>query len=124
MYLEGQSTYRFQIPEDTKRQETFNYRVKLPDGVTCSRCVLQWIYFTGQFSSYQQVLLHILIFEFQVTRGTYVETEQEQLVAETKRLLETAQMWLSSQIREALGPQALFQRLQQLFTTIHTQLDW
>lgn len=30
LYLDGQSTYRFQIPEDTKRQETFNYRVKLP----------------------------------------------------------------------------------------------
>lgn len=47
LYLEGKSTYRFEIPEDTNRQEIFNYRVKLPDGVTCSRCALQWIYYAG-----------------------------------------------------------------------------
>ncbi|XP_046630908.1 uncharacterized protein LOC124310859 [Daphnia pulicaria] len=47
LYLEGSTSHRFQIPEDTKRQETFKYRVKLPDGVTCTRCVIQWIYFTG-----------------------------------------------------------------------------
>jgi len=45
--LEGKSTSRFQIPEDTKKQEIFNYRVKLPDGVTCTHCVIQWIYYTG-----------------------------------------------------------------------------
>ena len=54
LYLEGKSTYRFQIPDNTNRQETFNYRVKLPDGVTCSRCVIQWIYYTGKLSSKSQ----------------------------------------------------------------------
>ena len=47
LYLEGKSTYRYQIPADSKKQETFNYRVKLPDGVTCTRCVIQWYYKTA-----------------------------------------------------------------------------
>ena len=48
LYLEGESSYRFNIPEDSAKQETFNYKVKLPDGVTCSQCVIQWIYYTGK----------------------------------------------------------------------------
>ena len=42
LYLEGKKTSRFVIPPGTKKQETIKYRVKLPDGVTCTRCVIQW----------------------------------------------------------------------------------
>ena len=38
---------RFQIPEDSDKQEIFTYKVKLPAGVTCSQCVIQWTYYTG-----------------------------------------------------------------------------
>lgn len=47
LYLEGSDSYRFHIPEDSAKQETFKYNVKLPDGVTCSQCVIQWIYYAG-----------------------------------------------------------------------------
>ena len=47
LYLEGSDSYRFHIPEDSAKQETFKYNVKLPDGVTCVQCVIQWIYYAG-----------------------------------------------------------------------------
>jgi len=43
----GQSGIRFVIPEDSKKVEIFRWKVKLPDGVTCSNCVLHWKYFAG-----------------------------------------------------------------------------
>jgi len=43
--LEGSSSNRFDIPEGTPKKLAFTYRVKLPDGVTCTHCVIQWIYF-------------------------------------------------------------------------------
>merc|ERR1712137_1357621 len=43
--LEGTSSNRFDIPEGTPKKLAFAYRVKLPDGVTCTHCVIQWIYF-------------------------------------------------------------------------------
>lgn len=38
---------RFLIPDEAEKQGTFKYRVKLPPGVTCSQCVIQWTYYTG-----------------------------------------------------------------------------
>lgn len=38
---------RYSIPNESKKQETFTYKVKLPVGVTCSQCVIQWTYYTG-----------------------------------------------------------------------------
>ncbi|XP_076039285.1 uncharacterized protein LOC143024375 [Oratosquilla oratoria] len=38
---------KFIIPEDSKKTEYFIHKVKLPDGVTCTQCVLQWKYFAG-----------------------------------------------------------------------------
>ena len=40
--------YRFEIARDSpKSNVTFNYRVKLPDGITCTRCVIQWWWVAG-----------------------------------------------------------------------------
>ncbi len=38
---------KYVIPEDTPKKALIEYRVKLPDDVTCSRCVFQWTYVTG-----------------------------------------------------------------------------
>ncbi|XP_037775664.1 LOW QUALITY PROTEIN: uncharacterized protein LOC119572628, partial [Penaeus monodon] len=45
--LEGTYETRFIIPEDSKKYEIFKWRVKLPEGITCSHCVLRWKYFAG-----------------------------------------------------------------------------
>ncbi|XP_071444516.1 uncharacterized protein [Hetaerina americana] len=37
----------FHIPLDTKKKETFRYSVRLPPFVTCTQCVIQWTYYTG-----------------------------------------------------------------------------
>ncbi|KAG8225941.1 hypothetical protein J437_LFUL005979 [Ladona fulva] len=37
----------FHIPMDTKKKETFRYKVRLPPYVTCTQCVIQWTYYTG-----------------------------------------------------------------------------
>lgn len=37
----------FVIPPETMKQGTLLYKVRLPQGVTCSQCVLQWTYKTG-----------------------------------------------------------------------------
>lgn len=47
LYLEGQSTYRYTIPENSKKHEIIKYRVQLPEGVTCSHCVIQWMHYAG-----------------------------------------------------------------------------
>ncbi|CAG9803569.1 unnamed protein product [Chironomus riparius] len=38
---------RYFIPSESRKQETFHYRVRLPQGVTCTHCVIQWTYYTG-----------------------------------------------------------------------------
>jgi hypothetical protein len=38
---------RFLIPNEAEKQGKFIYNVKLPKGVTCSQCVIQWTYYTG-----------------------------------------------------------------------------
>ena len=47
--LEGTSSNRFDIPEGTPKKLAFAYRVKLPDRVTCTHCVIQWIYFAREY---------------------------------------------------------------------------
>lgn len=49
LFLSGTRENRFYIPheEKTKKKGTFKYRVKLPDRVTCTQCVMQWTYYTG-----------------------------------------------------------------------------
>ena len=37
----------FEIPKDVKKKAYLVYRVKLPEGVTCNQCVVQWTYLTG-----------------------------------------------------------------------------
>jgi len=39
--------YKFIIPKGTKKKQIFVYKVKLPEGITCSHCVLQWTYRAG-----------------------------------------------------------------------------
>nr|XP_018912735.1 PREDICTED: uncharacterized protein LOC109041033 isoform X1 [Bemisia tabaci] len=38
---------RYLIPTDAKKKDIFHYKVRLPPYVTCSQCVLQWTYYTG-----------------------------------------------------------------------------
>lgn len=45
--LSDGSGVRFVIPEDTKKTEIFNWKVKLPEGVSCTNCVIRWKYFAG-----------------------------------------------------------------------------
>jgi len=41
------TTYKYQIPEDTKKKSVVHYDVMLPKGITCKQCVVQWTYVTG-----------------------------------------------------------------------------
>uniref|UniRef100_A0A8W7PYY1 Chitin-binding type-4 domain-containing protein n=1 Tax=Anopheles coluzzii TaxID=1518534 RepID=A0A8W7PYY1_ANOCL len=47
LYLSGTREVRFFIPPDSKKKDVFRYRVQLPLYVSCTQCVLQWTYFTG-----------------------------------------------------------------------------
>lgn len=47
LQIEGTNEVRFVIPEESKKIETFFWKVKLPEGITCSNCVIQWKYFAG-----------------------------------------------------------------------------
>ncbi|CAG9767799.1 unnamed protein product [Ceutorhynchus assimilis] len=47
LYLTGTKDVSFQIPEDEAKKAVFRYQVQLPPYVTCTQCVLRWIYFTG-----------------------------------------------------------------------------
>ncbi|XP_042216048.1 uncharacterized protein LOC121862120 [Homarus americanus] len=37
----------FIIPEDSPKTIVFKWKVKLPEGITCTNCVIQWKYFAG-----------------------------------------------------------------------------
>ncbi|KAF2353622.1 Cellulose/chitin-binding protein N-terminal [Trinorchestia longiramus] len=37
----------FVIPENSSKSEIFRWKVKLPEDVTCSHCVIRWKYFAG-----------------------------------------------------------------------------
>ncbi|KAG6462216.1 uncharacterized protein LOC115451507 isoform X2 [Manduca sexta] len=47
LYISETRDDRFLIPLDTAKKEIFRYRVRLPPYVTCTQCVLQWTYYTG-----------------------------------------------------------------------------
>nr|XP_032514134.1 uncharacterized protein LOC116767768 isoform X1 [Danaus plexippus plexippus] len=47
LFISGTREDRFLIPLDTAKKDTFRYRVRLPPYVTCTQCVLQWTYYTG-----------------------------------------------------------------------------
>jgi len=40
-------SHQFYVPLDSPKITKFNYKVQLPHGVTCSQCVMQWTYYTG-----------------------------------------------------------------------------
>lgn len=43
----GSNGTRYYIPEDGKKKAIFRYQVVLPPYLTCTQCVLQWTYYTG-----------------------------------------------------------------------------
>ena len=45
--LANEDSTKFFIPKDSKKKDTFKYKIKLPNNVVCSQCVLQWTYWTG-----------------------------------------------------------------------------
>ncbi|KAL4707375.1 hypothetical protein ACJJTC_008560 [Scirpophaga incertulas] len=47
LYISDTREDRFVIPLDTDKKEIFRYRVRLPPYVTCTQCILQWTYYTG-----------------------------------------------------------------------------
>ncbi|KAJ8880438.1 hypothetical protein PR048_016907 [Dryococelus australis] len=47
LYISGSNDVRFDIPLETEKKAIFRYKVRLPAYVTCSQCVIQWTYFTG-----------------------------------------------------------------------------
>jgi len=40
-------SHQFYVPLDSPKITKFNYQVKLPFGVSCSQCIMQWTYYTG-----------------------------------------------------------------------------
>ncbi len=48
MYLADDPTsFHYHIPEHVKKSAVLKYKVKLPKGLTCQQCVVQWTYRTG-----------------------------------------------------------------------------
>ncbi|XP_032667719.1 uncharacterized protein LOC116842508 [Odontomachus brunneus] len=47
LYVSGTEDVRFEIPRHTAKKGILRYSVTLPPYVTCSHCVLQWQYHTG-----------------------------------------------------------------------------
>lgn len=40
-------SHQWLVPQESPKTTVFNYKVDLPLGLTCSQCVIQWTYFTG-----------------------------------------------------------------------------
>lgn len=47
MLTSNPSSHRFYVPLDSPKITRFQYQVDLPYGLTCSQCVIQWTYYTG-----------------------------------------------------------------------------
>ncbi|XP_050428452.1 uncharacterized protein LOC126838232 [Adelges cooleyi] len=47
LFVSGTRQVRYIIPDDSRKKEIFRYRVRLPPYVTCTQCVVQWTYYTG-----------------------------------------------------------------------------
>ena len=45
---DGDHETKFYIPKDSKKKDTFKYKLQLPPDVVCSQCVVQWTYWTGK----------------------------------------------------------------------------
>lgn len=45
--VESAEDNKFIIPDEAGKRGTFKYRVELPPYVTCTQCVMQWTYYTG-----------------------------------------------------------------------------
>ena len=44
--------YRFRISQEDKKPKIMQYQVRLPAGLTCERCVMQWTWTTGNTWGY------------------------------------------------------------------------
>jgi len=44
---DNQKSHQFYVPLDSPKITKFNYKVILPFGLSCSQCVIQWTYYTG-----------------------------------------------------------------------------
>lgn len=47
LHISGSKDVAFHIPEDGEKKKIFRYNVRLPPYLTCTQCVLQWSYYTG-----------------------------------------------------------------------------
>ena len=47
LFITGTQESRYFIPRETGKKGTFKYRLRLPSFVTCTQCVIQWTYYTG-----------------------------------------------------------------------------
>lgn len=47
LYVSGTQDVRFEIPRDTDKKGVIRYSVTLPPYLTCSQCIVQWTYYTG-----------------------------------------------------------------------------
>ncbi|XP_011503771.1 PREDICTED: uncharacterized protein LOC105366874 isoform X2 [Ceratosolen solmsi marchali] len=47
LYLSGTKNVNFIIPIESEKKAIFRYKVILPPFLTCTQCVLQWTYYTG-----------------------------------------------------------------------------
>lgn len=46
--VSGTRDKSYYIPPNTKKKAVLRYKVRLPPYVTCTQCVLQWTYYTGE----------------------------------------------------------------------------
>ncbi|KAI4461636.1 hypothetical protein MML48_5g00000807 [Holotrichia oblita] len=47
LFVKGTKDTSYYIPEDGRKKAIFRYQVQLPAYVTCTQCVVQWTYYTG-----------------------------------------------------------------------------
>ncbi|XP_023723964.1 uncharacterized protein LOC111873457 [Cryptotermes secundus] len=47
LYVSGTKDMAFHIPLESKKKAVFRYKVRLPPYITCTQCVIQWTYYTG-----------------------------------------------------------------------------
>lgn len=45
--VEDADDNKYYIPNEAGKKGTFKYRVELPPFITCTQCILQWTYYTG-----------------------------------------------------------------------------
>lgn len=45
LYVAGTNEDKYYLPDELERE--YQLKLKLPDGLTCEQCILQWTYVTG-----------------------------------------------------------------------------